>query len=325
MGLLKKIDKNEKVKKEIIASANQSTYFLRQGRTGTSLDPKVVKTGLEMIDIALTHFENSFGSGEKDLSKIRPMVDKACKDIVKASKQNLDSVYKEACEKLVSALTMGADLLNDLDLPEDDIDEKTQWDKKLDEIKHLSEQFAKLAESEHDKAKKLEAAKTELEDKLLATTDNGIDSQQIALQLDSIESQINMASAEAINFASCKSTTDTIIGMAERLVKTSSFSNLDYARAKKIIDPKKVKDVYENPKNIQPILNLIRNDLEQFNKDVQMRREQAAAIAPSSVSGQALDERRAKILKERLEKQGVVSSTTAQPSEEAIVNDLLKK
>ena len=37
-------------------------------------------------------------------------------------------------------------------------------------------------------------------------------------------------------------------------------------------------------------------ELEQFNKDIQLRRQQAAAIMPSSVSSEALDERRAKIL-----------------------------
>lgn len=325
MGLLKKIDKNEKVKKEIIELANKSVYFLKQGRTGTSLDPNVVKEGLDMIDFSLTHFENSFGSGEKDLSKIRPMVDKACKEIVNASKQNLDSVYKEACAKLVSALTMGADLLNDFDLPEDDVDEKSQWDKKLDEIKRINEQFLKLSVSATEKVRNLEKAKTELEDKLLATTDNGIESQQIALQLDAVESQINILTAQAVNFASCNSTTETIIGMAETLVKTSTFSSLDYARAKKIIDVRKIKAVYEDPKSVQPILKLIKNELEQFNNDIQLRRAQAAAITPASASSEALDERRAKILKERLEKQGVVASTAKPQSEEAIINDILKK
>ncbi|MCR5308683.1 MAG: hypothetical protein K6E21_01040 [Bacilli bacterium] len=324
MGLLKKIDKNEKVKKEMIDLVNKSLYFLRQGRTGTSLDKEVVKEGLEAIESSLVSFENSFGSGEKDLNRVKPVIEKACKDIVNASKQNLDSVYKEACYKLVSALTMGSDLLNDLDLPVNEEDEKTQWDKKLIEIKRVDELFEKLSLDAREKAKSLEARKTELEDKLLATTDNGIESQQIAFQLDDVESQINLNTALAINFASCDSTTKTIIAMAEALVKTSTLSGMDYARAKKIIDVKKIKAVYEDPKSVQPILKLIQNELEQFNKDIQLRRQQAAAIMPSSVSSEALDERRAKILKERLAKQGVVSEQEVS-KEDAIVNDILNK
>ena len=155
MGLLKKIDKNEKTKKEMIDLVNKSLYFLRQGRTGTSLDKEVVKEGLEAIDSSLVSFENSFVSGEKDLNRVKPVIEKACKDIVSASKQNLDSVYKEACYKLVSALTMGSDLLNDLDLPVNEEDEKTQWDKKLIEIKRNDELFEKLSLDARDKAKSL--------------------------------------------------------------------------------------------------------------------------------------------------------------------------
>lgn len=109
MGLLKKIDKNEKIKKEVIDQVNSSVYFLKIGRAGTALDKDVVKEGLEMINTALTRFENSFGSGEKELNQVKPMIVKACREVEQASKQNLDSVYKEACEKLVSALTMGTD------------------------------------------------------------------------------------------------------------------------------------------------------------------------------------------------------------------------
>ena len=324
MGLLKKIDKNEKVKKEMVDLVNKSVYFLRQGRTGTSLDPKVVKEGLEMIDESLTRFDNSFGSGEKDLSQVKPTITRACKEVVDASKSNLDSRYKEACSKLATALVMGADLLNDLDLPDTDVDEKTQWDKKMDEIKRINEQFAKLSLSATEKAKSLEKTKVELEDKLLATTDNGIESQQIAFQLDDVESQISLNTALAINFASCDSTTKTIIAMAEALVKTSQFSSFDYAMAKKIIDVRRIKDVYEDPKRVQPILKIIQNELEQFDKDIQLRRQQAAAIMPPSASSEALDERRARILKERLEKQGAV--TPSEPSkEEAIINDILNK
>ena len=61
MGLLKKIDKNEKIKKEMIDQVNSSVYFLKIGRAGTALDKDVVKEGLEMINAALTRFENSFG------------------------------------------------------------------------------------------------------------------------------------------------------------------------------------------------------------------------------------------------------------------------
>ena len=323
MGLLKKIDKNEKVKKEMIDLVNKSVYFLRQGKTGTSLDKDVVKEGLASIDSSLVTFENSFGSGEKDLSRVKPIIEKACKDIVAASKQNLDSVYNEACAKLVTALSMGSDLLNDLDLPDVDADEKTQWDKKMAEIRRIDELFVKLSNDAEEKAKGLEARKIELEDKLLATTDNGVDSQRIAFQLDDVESQINLNNALAINFASCSSTTHQIIAVAENLVKTATFSSLDYARAKKIIDVRKIKAVYEDPKSVQPILRLIQGELEQFDKDIKLRREQAAAIMPSSASSEALDERRAKILRERLAKQGAVS--TEAPAEEAIINDLLNK
>lgn len=323
MGLLKKIDKNEKVKKEMIDLVNKSVYFLRQGKTGTSLDKDVVKEGLASIDSSLVTFENSFGSGEKDLSKVKPIIEKACKDIVAASKQNLDSVYNEACAKLVTALSMGSDLLNDLDLPDVDADEKTQWDKKMAEIRRIDELFVKLSNDAEEKAKGLEARKIELEDKLLATTDNGVESQRIAFQLDDVESQINLNNALAINFASCSSTTHQIIAVAENLVKTATFSSLDYARAKKIIDVRKIKAVYEDPKSVQPILRLIQGELEQFDKDIKLRREQAAAIMPSSASSEALDERRAKILRERLAKQGAVS--TEAPAEEAIINDLLNK
>ena len=323
MGLLKKIDKNEKVKKEMIDLVNKSVYFLRQGKTGTSLDKDVVKEGLASIDSSLVTFENSFGSGEKDLSRVKPIIEKACKDIVAASKQNLDSVYNEACAKLVTALSMGSDLLNDLDLPDVDADEKTQWDKKMAEIRRIDELFVKLSNDAEEKAKGLEARKIELEDKLLATTDNGVDSQRIAFQLDDVESQINLNNALAINFASCSSTTHQIIAVAENLVKTATFSSLDYARAKKIIDVRKIKAVYEDPKSVQPILRLIQGELEQFDKDIKLRREQAAAIMPSSASSEALDERRAKILRERLAKQGAVS--TEAPAEEAIIKDLLNK
>ena len=62
--------------------------------------------------------------------------------------------------------------------------------------------------------------------------------------------------------------------------------------------------------------------LEEFNEGIQLRRAQAAAITPMTASSEALDERRAKILKERLAKQGVVNPEV--PAEEAIINDLLK-
>lgn len=323
MGLLKKIDKNEKIKKEMIDQVNSSVYFLKIGRAGTALDKDVVKNGLEEINVALTRFENSFGSGEKELSQVKPMVVKACREIEQASKQNLDSVYKEACEKLVSALTMGTDLLNDLDLPEDDLDEKSKWDKKLIEIKRINEQFAKLSLEANEKVKSLEKTKVELEDKLLATTDNGIESQQIAFQLDDVESQINLNTALALNFASCDSTTKTIVAMAEMLVKTSKFSAYDSARCRKIIDVNKIKEVYENPKAVQPVLKQIQIKLEEFNEGIQLRRAQAAAITPMAASSEALDERRAKILKERLAKQGVVN-TEEVSAEETIINDLLK-